>query len=135
MLVWWYWYIYSLRSIKKQPVLDVVHSSTTNLNISLSRFIILECVTFSPRFVFWDGGSRLKQKKEKGFSLGWKPDIFNDLTAKLTFKQTLNKEVGIFFFSPRLHERTVYLSHPLHHEAILNVENLDRPSTQRLHFL
>jgi hypothetical protein len=47
---------YSLCRIKNQPSTGCFTSydpSTTNLDISLSRFVVLECVTSSPRFVFF----------------------------------------------------------------------------------
>jgi hypothetical protein len=44
---------YSLRPEKNNLVLDVTHPNTTNLDIPLSRFIVLEYVTFSTRFVFF----------------------------------------------------------------------------------
>ena len=37
-----------------------INYSITNLDISLFRFIVLEYVTSSSRFVFWDGGSMLQ---------------------------------------------------------------------------
>ena len=57
-LKWFYVFLlnYSFRPIKNL-VLDVTHPSTINLDISLFRFVVLECITSSPRFVFWDGGS------------------------------------------------------------------------------
>lgn len=44
--------VYSLRPIKNNLLPDVIHHSTTNLDIHLSRFIVLEYVTIDCRFVF-----------------------------------------------------------------------------------
>jgi hypothetical protein len=43
---------YSLCPIKTNLVSDVTHPSTTNLDIYISKFIVLEYVTSGPRFVF-----------------------------------------------------------------------------------
>lgn len=49
---------------KTNLILDVIYRNTMNLDIHLSKFIVLECVTSHPRFVFlgqnrffWDGES------------------------------------------------------------------------------
>lgn len=39
------------------PSTDVTHPNAMNIDIPLFRFVILECVTFSLRFAFLDGGS------------------------------------------------------------------------------
>lgn len=43
-----------LRLIKTNLILDVTYANTTNLNIYLSGFIVLECTTFGLRFTFYD---------------------------------------------------------------------------------
>ncbi len=46
-------YMYSLRPEKTNLGLDVIYHSTTNLDRCISRFIVLGCVTFSTKLVFY----------------------------------------------------------------------------------
>ncbi len=46
-------HIYSLRPIKKILGPNVIYSSTMNLDICISRFVVLGCVTSGTRLVFY----------------------------------------------------------------------------------
>lgn len=58
---------------KTNLVLKVTHHSTTNLKISLSRFIMLKCVSSNTRFIFLTEG--VKCTKQKGPAINCSDDL------------------------------------------------------------